>query len=62
MQPPVVFDRYGRMDRPPWGDGPPRSLWLEAVEQALPDGRMQHLLEDERAEGARPLFERPEGS
>ncbi len=60
MQPPVVFDRYEGMDRPPWGNNPPRALWLGAVERALADGRMEHLLENEDLDVIRPLFERRE--
>ena len=60
MQPPVVFDRYEGMDRPPWGNNPPRVLWLGAVERALADGRMGHVLENEDVDAVRPLFERPE--
>ena len=60
MQPPVVFDRYEGMDRPPWGDSPPRALWLGAVERALADGRMSHLLDSQEADTLRPLFERCE--
>ena len=60
MQPPVAFDRYEGMDRPPWGNSPPRALWLGAVERALADGRMGHLLENEDVDAVRPLFERPE--
>jgi alpha-mannosidase len=61
MQPPVVFDRYEGMDRPPWGDSPPRALWLGAVERALADGRMGHVLENEDVDAVRPLFDRLEG-
>jgi alpha-mannosidase len=57
MQPPVVFDRYEGMDRPPWGNSPPRALWLGAVERALADGRMGHVLENEDVDAVRPLFE-----
>jgi alpha-mannosidase len=59
MQPPVVFDRYEGMDRPPWGNSPPRALWLGAVERALADGRMSHLVEDGVVDAVRPLFEKP---
>jgi alpha-mannosidase len=59
MQPPVVFDRYEGMDRPPWGNSPPRALWLGAVERALAEGRMGHVLENEDVDVVRPLFERP---
>lgn len=58
MQPPVVFDRYEGMDRPPWGNSPPRSLWLGAVERALEDGEMGHLLEGAEDDDIRPLFDR----
>ena len=58
MQPPIVFDRYEGMDRPPWGDSPPRALWVGAVERALADGRMSHVLENEDADAVRPLFQR----
>ncbi|HEX2740075.1 MAG TPA: glycoside hydrolase family 38 C-terminal domain-containing protein, partial [Rubrobacter sp.] len=60
MQPPVVFDRYEGMDRPPWGNSPPRALWLGAVERALADGRMGHVLDNQDAHAVRPLFERVE--
>jgi hypothetical protein len=60
MQPPVVFDRYEGLDRPPWGNNPPRAFWLAALERALADGRMEHLLENEDVDAVRPLFERPE--
>jgi alpha-mannosidase len=60
MQPPVVFDRYEGMDRPPWGDSPPRALWLGAVERALADGRMSHVLVNEDVDAVRPLFDKPE--
>jgi alpha-mannosidase len=62
MQPPIVFDRYEGMDRPPWGNSPPRALWLGAVERALVDGRMGHVLEREDVDVVRPLFERREQS
>jgi hypothetical protein len=60
MQPPVVFDRYEGMRRPPWGNSPPRALWLGAVERALADGRMSHLLDSEEISTVRTLFERRE--
>ena len=62
MQPPIVFDRYEGMDGPPWGNSPPRALWLGAVERALVDGRMGHVLEREDVDVVRPLFERREQS
>jgi len=39
-QPPVVFDRYEGMDRPPWGNSPPRPLWLASEQRAVADGKM----------------------
>jgi alpha-mannosidase len=57
MQPPVIFDSYEGMDRPPWGNNPPRALWLGTVERALADGRMRHVLENEDVDAVRPLFE-----
>jgi len=44
-RPPVVFDRYEGMDRPPWGDKPPRHMWTGAEQRALADGRMAHVLD-----------------
>jgi alpha-mannosidase len=43
VQPPVVFDRYDGMNRPPWGNSPPRSMWTGAEQRALQDGKMEHL-------------------
>jgi alpha-mannosidase len=48
-QPPVVFDRYEGLDRPPWGDVPPPAFRLEAVRRALRDGRLSHLADTEEA-------------
>ena len=45
-RPPVVFDRYEGMNRPPWGDSPPRRLWTGAEQRARQDGRMAHLRDD----------------
>jgi len=52
-QPPVVFDRYEGLDRPPWGNSPPRSLWLASEQRAVADGKMPHLPE-QRSGVARP--------
>lgn len=30
MQPPIAFSRYEGVERPTWGDAPPRKLWTEA--------------------------------
>jgi alpha-mannosidase len=42
-QPPIVWDRYEGVPRPPWGNEPARALWLEGEERAIRDGRMPHL-------------------
>jgi len=42
-QPPVVFDRYEGLDRPPWGNSPPRLLWLASEQRAVEDGQMPDL-------------------
>ena len=42
-RPPIVFDRYEGMARPPWGNSPPSSLWTGAEHRARQDGRMMHL-------------------
>jgi alpha-mannosidase len=57
-QPPVLFDRYEGMDRPPWGNSPPRGLWLEAEERAFADGKLPELKKGVEAGAARPLFEK----
>ncbi len=46
-QPPVVFDRYEGMRRPPWGNDVPRRLWTGAEQRARADGRMMHLKDDD---------------
>jgi alpha-mannosidase len=45
--PPVVFDRYDGMDRPPWGAQAPRRLWTGAEQRADRDNRLP-LPVDER--------------
>src|SRR5262249_11383008 len=32
-QQPIVFDRYEGMNRPPWGNSPPRPLWTGAEQR-----------------------------
>jgi alpha-mannosidase len=59
-QPPVLFDRYEGMDRPPWGNSPPRGLWLEAEERAFADGMLPELDDSVEPGAARPLFEKTE--
>jgi alpha-mannosidase len=56
VQPPVLFDRYEGMDRPPWGNSPPRGLWLEAEERAFADGRLPELRDNAGPGAAQPLF------
>ena len=46
VRPPIVFDRYEGMNRPPWGDDPPRRMWTGAEQRARRDGRMTHLVDD----------------
>ena len=46
-QPPVVFDRYEGLDRPPWGSEPPRRLWTGAEQRAERDGRLTFVADDE---------------
>lgn len=38
--PPIVFDRYEGMDRPPWGAQAPRRLWTGAEQRAEAAGRL----------------------
>lgn len=59
-QPPVLFDRYEGMDRPPWGNSPPRGLWLEAEERAFADGKLPELKDNMEPGAAQPLFARTE--
>ncbi len=51
-QPPIVFDRYEGLDRPPWGTEPPRRLWTGAEQRAEQDGRLTFVPD---AEGPRVL-------
>jgi len=46
-QPPIVFDRYEGMQRPPWGAQPPRRLFTGAEQRAEQDGKLA-LPVDER--------------
>jgi hypothetical protein len=52
--PPVTFDRYEGMQRPPWGAQPPRRLFTGAEQRAEAEGRLP-LPIDER--GANPFVE-----
>jgi alpha-mannosidase len=40
---PILFDRYEGMNRPAWGNNPPRYLWTGAEERAQQDGRLTEL-------------------
>ncbi len=46
LDPCVTFDYYLGMNRPPWGNSPPRTLWLAAENRAREAGRMRHLVDD----------------
>ena len=59
-QPPVAYDRYEGMDRPPWGNSPPRGLWLKAEERAYADGKQPELRDSVEPGAARPLFAKAE--
>ena len=41
--PPVVFDHYEGMNRPAWGNAPPRRLWTPDIPHARSIGHMRHL-------------------
>jgi len=43
--PPIIFDRYEGMNRPPWGNQPPRRLWTPDIPRARQDGRLMDLPE-----------------
>ena len=42
-KPPVVFDHYVGMNRPAWGNSPPRRLWTPDIPHARSLGHMTHL-------------------
>lgn len=42
-KPPVVFDHYVGMNRPAWGNSPPRRLWTPDIPHARGLGHMKHL-------------------
>lgn len=42
-KPPVVFDHYVGMNRPAWGNAPPRRLWTPDIPHARSLGHMEHL-------------------
>ena len=39
----VVFDHYVGMNRPAWGNAPPRRLWTPDIPHARSLGHMKHL-------------------
>jgi alpha-mannosidase len=57
-KPPVVFDHYVGMNRPAWGNSPPRRLWTPDIPHARELGHMKHL--DAIADQGRNWEERPE--
>jgi alpha-mannosidase len=42
-KPPVLFDHYVGMNRPAWGNTPPRRLWTPDIPHARKLGHMSHL-------------------
>ena len=42
-KPPVAFDHYVGMNRPAWGNAPPRRLWTPDIPHARTLGHMKHL-------------------
>jgi alpha-mannosidase len=42
-KPPVVFDHYEGMNRPAWGNSPPRRLWTPDIPHARSLGHLRHL-------------------
>jgi alpha-mannosidase len=42
-KPPVAFDHYVGMNRPAWGNAPPRRLWTPDIPHARSLGHMKHL-------------------
>jgi alpha-mannosidase len=57
-KPPVVFDHYVGMNRPAWGNAPPRRLWTPDIPHARELGHMKHL--DDIADAGKNWEERPE--
>ncbi len=44
---PIIFDRYEGMNRPAWGENPPRYLWTGAEMRGKQDGRLPDLVESD---------------
>ncbi|MFY7817621.1 MAG: glycoside hydrolase family 38 C-terminal domain-containing protein [Akkermansiaceae bacterium] len=59
-KPPIVFDHYVGMNRPAWGNAPPRRLWTPDIPHARSLGHMKHL--DAIASQGRNWEESPESS
>ncbi|MCU0752841.1 MAG: hypothetical protein MUC40_07445 [Akkermansiaceae bacterium] len=57
-KPPVAFDHYIGMNRPAWGNSPPRRLWTPDIPHARKLGHMKHL--DAIAEQGRNWEEAPD--
>ena len=57
-KPPVAFDHYVGMNRPAWGNAPPRRLWTPDIPHARSLGHMKHL--DAMADEGRNWEESPE--
>jgi alpha-mannosidase len=57
-KPPVAFDHYVGMNRPAWGNAPPRRLWTPDIPHARSLGHMKHL--DAIAEQGRNWEETPQ--
>lgn len=57
-KPPVAFDHYMGMNRPAWGNAPPRRLWTPDIPHARDLGHMKHL--DEMADQGRNWEESPD--
>ncbi|MFK7851894.1 MAG: glycoside hydrolase family 38 C-terminal domain-containing protein [Akkermansiaceae bacterium] len=58
VKPPVIFDHYVGMNRPAWGNAPPRRLWTPDIPHARNLGHMKHL--DEIAEEGKNWEENPD--
>jgi len=57
-KPPVLFDHYVGMNRPAWGNAPPRRLWTPDIPHARSLGFMKHL--DAMADEGRNWEESPD--
>ncbi len=55
VQKPIIFDLYEGMNRPAWGNCPPRHMWTDAETRALKDGRVPEL--QQAADGMKGIEE-----